>query len=100
MQNHTLQILAEYAREVLGRQERWDPVLQQCVRCCEELERELEWDHRIADLLDAQAVLAEERGDFLFFLGLQMGLELGGLELQEEVCIDARNGLLFRRRER
>ncbi|WP_298024732.1 hypothetical protein [uncultured Dysosmobacter sp.] len=39
----------------------------------------------VNDLLDAQTSLAEYRCDFQFSLGLQIGLELGGLDILREI---------------
>lgn len=35
----------------------------------------------MADLADAEAALAEYVGEYQFFLGFQMGLELGAMDL-------------------
>ena len=37
--------------------------------------------HEIIGLLDAQASLEDHRAGFFYFLGLQTGMELGGLNL-------------------
>lgn len=60
--------------------------------------RQTQWDtflrtHRhnraltqtVGDLLDAESLLGEIRGEYQFFLGLQMGLELGGLNHFPEI---------------
>ncbi len=60
--------------------------------------RQTQWDtflrtHRhnraltraVGDLLDAESLLGELRGEYQFFLGLQMGLELGGLDTLPEL---------------
>ena len=36
---------------------------------------------QVAELADAEAALAESAGEYQFFLGLQMGLELGAMDL-------------------
>ncbi|MDO4316480.1 MAG: hypothetical protein Q4C45_11960 [Oscillospiraceae bacterium] len=40
--------------------------------------------HQTDDLLFAQGLLCEQQAEFQFLLGLQMGLELGSLELLKD----------------
>ena len=37
--------------------------------------------HQVNDLMDAQSAVAECRRNFYFLLGLQLGLELGGVDV-------------------
>ena len=75
--NHTKAMLTDILLHLRKRAERGDPVWQE-----------------VGDLSDACCALAEYAGEYQFFLGLQMGLELGALDLlgaeEEETLSHAR----------
>lgn len=93
MKNDTLRILerlaARYQREKLAR----NPECQLLEQRCRTLEGAFlnahQNDHaliiEVNDLLDAQTSLAEYRCEFQLSLGLQIGLELGGLDILREI---------------
>ena len=67
--NHTKAMLADILLHLRKRAERGDPVWRELAA------------REGGDLSDACCALAEYAGEYQFFLGLQMGLELGALGL-------------------
>ena len=91
--NHTKAMLTDILLHLRKRAERGDPVWRELA--ARELcggDRELLQE--VGDLSDACCALAEYAGEYQFFLGLQMGLELGALDLlgaeEEETLSHAR----------
>lgn len=93
MKNDTLRMLEklayQYQREKLAQ----DPECQMMEQHQTALREAFLSAHRedhaliieVNDILDAQNLLAECRSDFNFSLGLQIGLELGGLDILREI---------------
>lgn len=89
MKNRSTEQLERMAHRFWQEQGRNDPEQRWYEEKYEALYRAFEKRHRrntalqsdVADLLDAQGCVAEGECEFLFRLGLQMGLELGGLDL-------------------
>lgn len=93
MRNDTLRMLEklayQYQREKLARDPECQMMEQHQAVLREAFLNAHQEDHALIlavnDLLDAQNLLAECRSDFNFFLGLQIGLELGGLDILREI---------------
>lgn len=51
---------------------------------CQQYGRDRQMFRQVVDLMDTQTRIGEYLGEFRFLLGLQMGLELGGLDLLKE----------------
>lgn len=87
--NHTKAMLADILLHLRKRAERGDPVWRELAAREEaayrQVRRRCAGDRallqQVGDLSDACCALAEYAGEYQFFLGLQMGLELGTLDL-------------------
>lgn len=87
--NDTLRMLSGLARKLQRLQERKDPSWKQQAAVHDRLWEEFQKAHRqnaallsqVDELLFSQGLTEEYRADFQFLLGLQMGLELGGLDM-------------------
>lgn len=87
--NDTLRMLSGLARKLQRLQEREDPSWKQQAAVHDRLWEEFQKAHRqnaallsqVDELLFSQGLTEEYRADFQFLLGLQMGLELGGLDM-------------------
>ena len=88
MLNPTQKALSGLAWRLLNQHAARDPELVRQTQTCKALWASFRRAHRrdsaliraVSDLLDAESLLGEIRGEYQFFLGLQMGLELGGLD--------------------
>ena len=100
--NHTKEMLADTLLHLRKRAARRDPVWRELAARKEaaygRVRRRCAGDRallqEVGDLSDACCALAEYAGEYQFFLGLQMGLELGALDLlgaeEEETLSHAR----------
>lgn len=93
MLNTSQEVLAEVARRILNQCAARDPELSLYTRDYQTLWESFCRRHRrngtltgaVGDLLDAQSVVHEVRGEYQFFLGFQMGLELGGMDIFQKL---------------
>ena len=89
MATHTIKLLEEGADKLRRHREQWDPELREWVRREEMLRQDFFQRHRqnpalrrqVLELLDAAGAIGCLEQEFFFRLGLQMGLELGALEV-------------------
>ncbi len=100
--NHTKAMLTDILLHLRKRAERGDPVWRELAareeaaycRVRQLCGGDRELLQEVGDLSDACCALAEYAGEYQFFLGLQMGLELGALDLlgaeEEETLSHAR----------
>ena len=100
--NHTKAMLTDILLHLRKRAERGDPVCRELAareeaaycRVRQLCGGDRELLQEVGDLSDACCALAEYAGEYQFFLGLQMGLELGALDLlgaeEEETLSHAR----------
>ena len=93
--NHTKAMLTDILLHLRKRAERGDPVWRELAAREEAAYcRVRQLLQEVGDLSDACCALAEYAGEYQFFLGLQMGLELGALDLlgaeEEETLSHAR----------
>ena len=87
--NHTKAMLTDILLHLRKRAERGDPVWRELAareeaaycRVRQLCGGDRELLQEVGDLSDACCALAEYAGEYQFFLGLQMGLELGALDL-------------------
>lgn len=89
MKNDTLcmleRIAYQYQREKLKKEPGYQALAQHQTALQEAFLNAHQDDHalilKVNDMLDAQNLLAECQNEFTFYLGLQIGLELGGLDI-------------------
>ena len=87
--NHTKTILTDILLHLRKGAARRDPVWRELAAREEAAYRRVRQQcagdrallQEVGDLSDAECALAEYAGEYQFFLGLQMGLELGALDL-------------------
>lgn len=87
--NYTKGILSNLLLRIRRREARRDPAWRELAQSEEAAYRRLrkgcgrnrELLRQVAELADTEAALAEYAGEYQFFLGLQMGLELGAMDL-------------------
>ena len=88
MATQTIKLLETGADKLCRHREQYDPELREWVRREETLRQEFFQRHRrnpalrrqVLELLDAAGAVGCLEQEFYFRLGLQMGLELGGLD--------------------
>ena len=89
MNHRTIEILESAADAICQHRRQFDPELHEWTRREQELQQAFFQQHRnnpklrqqVLEILDAQGSVEYLQQEFYFRLGLQMGLELGALDL-------------------